>query len=166
MQRKSVAVLAALAALAGAGVAHLRSRPVSSPEAHAPTGGQQAAVASAAVGPAPRVHAVDAVMSAPERHAGLIAVEGVVGQVFPDRGAFTLIDVNEVQRCGGVGCAELELPVVAGSDPLDGALPLSTEQVVVTGQWRSHGTAWRLVPDRITRAGEVIARRRGDRAPK
>lgn len=161
MKTRSVIALAVLAAFAGAGVAHLRTRPAShSSQAHAPGGGQQAAVESALVAPVLSVVAVDTVMNAPERHTGLLAVEGVVGQVFVDRGAFTLIDVAEAQKCGGVHCAEVEMPVVAGAGQLDGVLPQSTERVIVVGEWRSQGTAWRLIPDRITRAGEVVARRR------
>lgn len=164
MSSKSViAVVAVLGIGAGAGalVYSMRGAPTSV-EATAPSRPptEAAAVQTAAQpGPAPQAVGVDALMASPERYAGLVAVEGVVGKVFGERRAFTLIDVNEVQKCGTVDCAEVELAVIANA--LDGTIPASTETVTVVGQWRhQEDGGWRLAPERITRADEVIARRR------
>lgn len=59
---------------------------------------------------------------------GAVLVEGVVSAVSPDNHLLALIDTGEFQKCGGITCAQLTLPV-----RWSGPMPLEREIVRVQG---------------------------------
>ena len=58
-----------------------------------------------------------------------LQVRGVVSSVVHQRGAFTLIDVDEYKSCRELGCAAYEVPVA-----YVGTLPDTAQIVLVTGR--------------------------------
>lgn len=62
---------------------------------------------------------VDAFMKNVDNYRGMAQIEGVVGVRYIERQMFTLIDRQEVEKCGTVSCSTLILPV-RWSGPLPG----------------------------------------------
>ena len=115
--------------------------------------------APAATLPTPNKVGVDAVAKDPKGHAGLVAIEGVVGKVFQGRGAFTLIDVAEYEQCGTVDCAEYTVPVQVPKEEFEGELPKSEETVVAVGDVQPTEKGYRFVVQEVQRKGTRILRR-------
>jgi len=54
---------------------------------------------------------VSALMREPDKHKGVVRIEGVVSRVYPKDQKLGLIDTEEFKRCGVVTCADMVLPV-------------------------------------------------------
>jgi hypothetical protein len=72
---------------------------------------------------------VEALMKSPDKHPGMIQVEGVVSSVSPKKGTLTLIDKGELEECGVANCAEYVLPV-----QWKGSFPDVKEVVQIKGE--------------------------------
>lgn len=73
---------------------------------------------------------VEQLAKAPTAYAGhSFQVRGVVSSVVDQKGAFTLIDVDEYRSCRELGCAAYEVPVA-----YVGTLPDTAQIVLVTGR--------------------------------
>ena len=112
--------------------------------------------------PGARRVGVDAVAKDPKAHAGLVAIEGVVGQVFKSRGSFTMIDVAEFEQCGTVDCAEYSVPVQVPKEEFEGELPKSEETVVAIGDVQPLEKGYRFVVQEVQRKDKRILRRTKD----
>jgi len=103
------------------------------------TGAAAAALALGAVW-APGAPATGAIvgvaelMTHPDRHPGVVWVEGVVSQVHPGERTLALIDLGEFVECQVVTCAKLTLPV-----RWDGPMPPVATTVRVEGAIEKQG---------------------------
>jgi hypothetical protein len=76
-----------------------------------------------------RVLMVDDLRAGAGNLRGVTEVQGVVGATSTERRIFGLIDVREVEACGGIDCPEFMLPV-----NWEGELPALGQTVLVRGQ--------------------------------
>lgn len=102
---------------------------------------------------------VDAVAKDPKKHAGRVAVEGVVAKVFAARGAFNLIDVTEFAACGRTDCAEYTVPVLVSKDEFQGDLPKEKETVLVIGDVQPNEIGYQFVVQEVRRRDSTLLSR-------
>jgi hypothetical protein len=102
---------------------------------------------------------VDAVAKDPKRHAGRIAVEGVVARVMAERGAIVLIDTTEFAACGTTTCAEYSVPVRVPKGEFQGELPKVKETVVAIGDLQPLEKGYRFTVHEVRRGGKAILSR-------
>lgn len=151
MRTSLIIVLAAVAC------AYLAWRPVSrQPQPPAPAEAPAHTPGPAAM---PRVVGVDAVAKDPKAHAGRIGIEGIVQDVFADRGAFTMIDCAEFEACGETHCAEFSVPVRVPKAEYQGELPKAEQKVVVIGEVQVETDGYRLIVEEVRREGGTILQR-------
>lgn len=101
---------------------------------------------------------VAAVYQDPTSYAGPVAIEGIVHEVFPSRGAFILIDVREFETCGLV-CPNEKVPVFAPSDEFNGQMPAVKDHLVAIGDLRTKGQGFEFTAREILREGKPLLTR-------
>lgn len=122
-------------------------------------GTESAASTSANLPTDAKVVGVDAVAKDPKKHAGRVAIEGVVAKVFTVRGAFNLIDVTEFAACGTTDCAEYSVPVLVPKDEFQGDLPKEKETVLVIGDVQPNEKGYLFVVQEVRRKDATILSR-------
>lgn len=106
-----------------------------------------------------KVVGVDAVAKDPKKHAGRVAIEGVVAKVFAARGAFSLIDVTEFAACGTTDCAEYSVPVLVPKDEFQGDLPKEKETVLAIGEVQPNEKGYAFVVQEVRRKDATVLSR-------
>lgn len=129
------------------------------------TGAEPVEAAASPGAPDVRSVGVDAVAKDPKAHAGRVGIDGVVAQVFAERGAFTMIDTAEFEECGETGCAEYVLPVEVPTSAFTGELPKSGETVLVIGTVEPNEKGYRFLVEEVRRDGKPLVRKKPAKAP-
>ena len=106
-----------------------------------------------------KIVTVDLVAKSPESHAGRIGIQGIVARVFPDRGAFILIDPAEFAKCGTTTCALYSVPVLTPNSEFKGDLPQLKQTVLAVGTLKPEGKGYRFVVEEVRRDNAPILSR-------
>ena len=123
-------------------------------------GAERVALRAAVVAEGVPTVAVDRLMRHPGDHAGRLAVQGVVVQSVPERGALLLVDLDEFKSCGLNACTDASMPVRVAPAGYEGALPQPGEFVTMIGDFEAgeRGFTFELVE--IHREGDVVLARK------
>lgn len=108
---------------------------------------------------------VDRLMRRPDDHVGRLAVEGVVVQSVPERGALLLVDLDEFKSCGLAACTDASMPVRIDAASYEGSLPQPGQLVTMIGDFAAAERGFIFELLEIHREGGVILARREAAAP-
>jgi len=109
--------------------------------------------------------AVDRLMRRPGDYAGRLAVEGVVVQSVPERGALLLVDLDEFKSCGLAACTDASMPVRIDLTGYEGTLPQPGELVTMIGDFTAAERGFTFELLEIHREGGVVLARRETAVP-
>ena len=90
---------------------------------------------------------------------GVVAVEGRVSRVFAERGAFMLVDYDQMDGCTDSCCPVTEIPVRLVIEEYEGALPAVDDVVVLIADLTLTETGYDLAVAEVQCGGEPILTR-------
>jgi len=88
--------------------------------------------------------------------AGMIALEGRVSKVFAERGAFMIVDFEQMDGCQDSCCPATEIPVRLAIEEYEGDLPAVDDVVILVADLTLTDTGYNLEVAEVQRAGEAI----------
>lgn len=90
---------------------------------------------------------------------GVVAIEGRVAEVYPERGALLLVDYDRMADCESGCCPQAEVPVRLVLEEFNGELPPQDLEVVVVGDLTVKNMGYELVVNEIRHGDEVLLSR-------
>lgn len=90
---------------------------------------------------------------------GTVAIEGRVAEVFPERGAFVLVDYDRMAECQSGCCPQAEVPVRLTLAEFKGELPSAELEIIVIGELALNDLGYELTVNEIRCGSEVLLSR-------